>query len=381
MLFAGVTAHQITRVCVTHFHGDHCLGLPGVLQRMALDQVTGTREVAYPASGADIFDRIRNAVAVPRDADAARAPGPGGAVLADGPALRLEARPLSTRPHRRLPADRAGRPPHAAGRAGSARHHRPGRRAPAARGSLSGTGRGSPGRRQRATPRPEVRLHHGHPAVRRRFELADGRGPAGLRVHLRRRRRRPRRRPRPPHRRPGGPGRRRGAAPAAWCSPTSPSATPTPCRNCCATRPPHSTARSSSPPTSTGSPARPARAHPGNRCLPRGWRAGRIAGEESGTANFKAGALPLSYAPAAPRRRESNPRSPAPFEKEAVPWPHVCAKESEGTRFLCQRSRRKFSHGLRWPQATAYSGIRPARLASVNTVASSGSPSGRSSPM
>src|ERR1700754_1579323 len=30
MLFAGVTASQVTRICVTHFHGDHCLGLPGV---------------------------------------------------------------------------------------------------------------------------------------------------------------------------------------------------------------------------------------------------------------------------------------------------------------------------------------------------------------
>jgi hypothetical protein len=47
--------------------------------------------------------------------------------------------------------------------------------------------------------------------------------------------------------------------------------------------------------------------------LARECQAGRIAGEESGTTNFKAGALPLSYAPAAPRRRESNPRSPAPF--------------------------------------------------------------------
>ena len=34
MLFAGVTASQVTRICITHFHGDHCLGLPGVLQRM-----------------------------------------------------------------------------------------------------------------------------------------------------------------------------------------------------------------------------------------------------------------------------------------------------------------------------------------------------------
>jgi ribonuclease Z len=98
MLFAGVTAHQITRVCVTHFHGDHCLGLPGVLQRMALDQVTGTVEVAYPASGAEIFDHMRN-VSIYYDTLSLRellvpaAP----AVLADGPAYRLEARPLSHR--------------------------------------------------------------------------------------------------------------------------------------------------------------------------------------------------------------------------------------------------------------------------------------------
>ena len=59
MLFAGGTAHQVTRVCVTHFHGDHSLGLPGVLQRMALDQVNGRRMLpaelaARGITGADV---------------------------------------------------------------------------------------------------------------------------------------------------------------------------------------------------------------------------------------------------------------------------------------------------------------------------------------
>lgn len=35
MLLAGVKASSITRILLTHFHGDHCLGLPGVVQRMA----------------------------------------------------------------------------------------------------------------------------------------------------------------------------------------------------------------------------------------------------------------------------------------------------------------------------------------------------------
>ena len=98
MLFAGVTAHQVTRVCVTHFHGDHCMGLPGVLQRMALDQVTGTVEVAYPASGADMFDRMRKLSLFDDTLSLRERPvPPSGAVLFDGPSFRLEARPLSHR--------------------------------------------------------------------------------------------------------------------------------------------------------------------------------------------------------------------------------------------------------------------------------------------
>ena len=65
---------------------------------MALDRVTATVEVAYPASGAAIFDHIRN-VSIYHDTLSVRErPVPEAhAVLADGPAFRLEARPLSHR--------------------------------------------------------------------------------------------------------------------------------------------------------------------------------------------------------------------------------------------------------------------------------------------
>jgi ribonuclease Z len=53
MIHAGVTVSQITRICLTHVHGDHCYGLPGVLSRMALDKVNHPVHLHYPASGED----------------------------------------------------------------------------------------------------------------------------------------------------------------------------------------------------------------------------------------------------------------------------------------------------------------------------------------
>ncbi|HEV2635421.1 MAG TPA: ribonuclease Z [Actinocrinis sp.] len=59
MVHMGIAASDITRICVTHFHGDHCFGLPGVISRLALDDVQHPVHCHYPASGKDLFDRLR----------------------------------------------------------------------------------------------------------------------------------------------------------------------------------------------------------------------------------------------------------------------------------------------------------------------------------
>jgi len=95
MLFAGVSASQITRVCVTHFHGDHCLGLPGVLQRMSLDRVAHEVQAYYPAASQEVFERLRHASLFYDRLALRESPVHGDGVIADGPAFRLEARALS----------------------------------------------------------------------------------------------------------------------------------------------------------------------------------------------------------------------------------------------------------------------------------------------
>ena len=58
MTLAGVAATDLTRLCVSHFHGDHCFGLPGVFSRLALDQVSHPVHCHFPGSGAPLFDRL-----------------------------------------------------------------------------------------------------------------------------------------------------------------------------------------------------------------------------------------------------------------------------------------------------------------------------------
>lgn len=96
MLHAGVAAHDIDRICVTHFHGDHSLGLAGVIQRINLDQVPHLVTAHYPASGQHFFDRLRYSTAYRESVALVQSPATGdGGVLARTPAYELEAVRLS----------------------------------------------------------------------------------------------------------------------------------------------------------------------------------------------------------------------------------------------------------------------------------------------
>ena len=59
MQFAGLSVTDVNRVCITHFHGDHVLGLPGVLQRMSLDDVPHEVACHFPGEHEEYFERLR----------------------------------------------------------------------------------------------------------------------------------------------------------------------------------------------------------------------------------------------------------------------------------------------------------------------------------
>ncbi len=58
-IFANVAPPVISRIFISHFHGDHCLGLGSILMRLNLDKITHPVHCYYPASGKKYFDRLR----------------------------------------------------------------------------------------------------------------------------------------------------------------------------------------------------------------------------------------------------------------------------------------------------------------------------------
>ena len=97
LTLAGVPASAITRICITHLHGDHCLGLPGVLQRMALDRVERPVDLYFPAAGQEYVDHLRRASAGRWTVEVREHPVEADGFVESWPGLALHARALAHR--------------------------------------------------------------------------------------------------------------------------------------------------------------------------------------------------------------------------------------------------------------------------------------------
>ncbi len=60
---AGTSVASLNGLLISHFHGDHCLGLPGVIQRRSVDnQQNGVNvqlPIVFPAEGTEFFEKLR----------------------------------------------------------------------------------------------------------------------------------------------------------------------------------------------------------------------------------------------------------------------------------------------------------------------------------
>lgn len=92
-IFADVAPPVVTRMFISHFHGDHCLGVGSMLMRLNLDKVTHPIHCYYPASGKKYFDRLRYGTAYYETIHVIEHPveRPGGIIDDDGQ-FRIEAR-------------------------------------------------------------------------------------------------------------------------------------------------------------------------------------------------------------------------------------------------------------------------------------------------
>lgn len=87
---------RLKHIFISHLHGDHCLGLPGLLSTLALHQTTGTINVYLPAEGAErVIDMINFVISEhgPMKINYVKLEGNPG-VIYETPSLTVEAFPL-----------------------------------------------------------------------------------------------------------------------------------------------------------------------------------------------------------------------------------------------------------------------------------------------
>jgi ribonuclease Z len=94
MIMAGVSVSEVTKIFITHFHGDHCLGLAGIIQRISLDRVEHEVEVYYPASGQRFYEHLRDSSIYYNTAQLKACPVTGPGEIYSDDRITVDALPL-----------------------------------------------------------------------------------------------------------------------------------------------------------------------------------------------------------------------------------------------------------------------------------------------
>lgn len=90
-IFADLPPPCVNRVFISHFHGDHCLGLGSMLLRLNLDKVEHPIHCYYPASGKKYFDRLRYSCIYRENIQVVEHPVSHAGLVEDDGKFRIEA--------------------------------------------------------------------------------------------------------------------------------------------------------------------------------------------------------------------------------------------------------------------------------------------------
>lgn len=90
-IFANIAPPVVSRIFISHFHGDHCLGFGSMLMRLNLDGVTHPIHCYYPASGKKYFDRLRHGAIYHEKINIVEHPVSSSGLVHDDGNFRIEA--------------------------------------------------------------------------------------------------------------------------------------------------------------------------------------------------------------------------------------------------------------------------------------------------
>lgn len=93
MRMAGVKPAKITKLCISHFHGDHVFGIPGLLSSMGADQFASKLQIYGPKGTKQYLQNFLEAFAA-KDIIEHEVHEVASGIIFEGETFTIEARPL-----------------------------------------------------------------------------------------------------------------------------------------------------------------------------------------------------------------------------------------------------------------------------------------------